>query len=142
MPSQDIHNNLHIATLFTPKAAVIDNTAQVSAIIDTLGYRACELAIVTGALSDADATFEVLVEDGAESDLSDNAAVSDDYLIGTEAGAAFTFADDGECRKIGYKGPKRYVRVTVTPTGNAGDLYLAGVAVLGNPRSAPTPTIS
>ena len=52
---------------------------------------------------------------------------------------AFTFADDVECRKIGYVGHKRYVRVTVTPTGNnCGDWFMAGVAILGHPRAVPT----
>jgi hypothetical protein len=141
MPSLDLHNDIHPIPLFAPKAAVTDNTAQVSAIIDTLGYRACELVLVTGTLSDTDATFTVLVEDGNAANLSDNAAVADQYLIGTEAGASFTFADDVECRKIGYKGPKRYVRVTVTPANNTGNLFLAGVAVLGHARTSPAPAL-
>ena len=51
----------------------------------------------------------------------------------------FQFDDDGECRKIGYVGSKRYVRVTVTPSGNdSGNIFLAGVAILGNPEMFPT----
>lgn len=142
MPIRSIHNDIHLVPLFAPKSAVTDDTAQVSAIVDTLGYEACELVMTTGTLSDADATFAVLVEDGDAANLSDNAAVADAFLEGTEAGAAFTFADDGECRKIGYRGGKRYVRVTVTPSGNAGNLFLSGVAVLGRPASTPTPTLS
>lgn len=143
MASKDIHNSLHFVPLFAPKAAVADDTAQVSAIIDTAGYESAEFVLVNGANADVDATFAVLVEDGNASNLSDNASVADTFLLGTEAGAAFTFADDGECRKIGYVGGKRYVRVTVTPTGNTGGtLFLAGVAVLGNSRSKPTPTLS
>lgn len=142
MPNREIHNQIHIVPLFAPKAAVADDTAQVSSIIDTANYNACELVLVTGANADADATFAVLVEDGNASNLSDNAAVADSQLVGTEALAGFTFADDGEARKIGYIGTKRYVRVTVTPTGNTGGtLFLAGVAVLGggntNPQANP-----
>jgi len=143
MASKDLHNKLHFVPLITPVAARTDNTAIVSAIIDTAGYESVELALVTGANTDTNATFAVLVEDGDNSGLSDNAAVADTFLLGTEAGAGFTFADDGECRKIGYVGGKRYVRMTVTPSGNdSGNIFLAGVAVLGNPRSAPTPTLS
>jgi hypothetical protein len=141
MPSKDLHNQIHPVPLFAPKAAVTDNTAQVSAIIDTLGYRSCEFVLVTGTNADTDATFTVLVEDGAAADLSDAAAVADQYLIGTEAQASFTFADDGECRKIGYKGPKRYVRVTVTPANNTGDLFLGGIAILGDARTSPAPAL-
>ena len=143
MATKDIHNNLHFVPLITPVAARTDDTAIVSAIIDTKGYESAEFVLVTGANTDVNATFAVLVEDGNNSGLSDNVAVADAQLLGTEAGAAFTFADDGECRKIGYLGNKRYVRVTVTPSGNdSGNIFIAGVAVLGNSRNAPTPTLS
>ena len=143
MASRDIHNNLHFVPLIVPIAARTDNTAIVSAIIDTAGYEACELVIVTGTNTDANATFAALVEDGDASNLSDAAAVDDKFLIGTESVASFTFSDDNECRKIGYVGGKRYVRLTVTPSGNdAGNIFISGVAVLGVPRRAPTPTLT
>jgi hypothetical protein len=143
MPIREIHNDIHPVPLIAPVAARTDNTAIVSSIIDTLGFQACELVIVTGTNTDANATFAVLVEDGDASNLSDAAAVADDYLVGTEAGAGFTFADDVECRKIAYRGAKRYVRMTVTPSGNdSGNIFLAGVAILGKPASTPTATLS
>ncbi|MBD9542944.1 hypothetical protein IB276_26210 [Ensifer sp. ENS04] len=143
MPSREIHNDIHLVPLIVPVAARTDNSAIVSAIIDTLGYQAVELALVTGTNTDTTATFAVLVEDGDAANLSDAAAVADDYLVGTEALAGFTFADDNECRKIGYKGSKRYVRMTVTPSGNdSGNIFLSGVAILGMPSSTPTPTLS
>lgn len=143
MASRDLHNNLHFVPLIAPVAARTDNTAIVSSIIDTQGYEGCELVLVTGTNTDANATFAVLVEDGNDSGLSDNAAVADTFLNGTESAAGFTYADDVECRKIGYVGGKRYVRMTVTPSGNdSGNIFIAGVAVLGNPRHAPTATLS
>lgn len=143
MASKDLHNNLHFVPLIAPIAARTDNTAVVSAIIDTLGYESAEFVIVTGTNTDVNATFAVLVEDDTDVAFGTGAAVADAFLLGTEAGAAFTFADDVECRKIGYVGGKRYVRVTVTPSGNdSGNIFLAGVAVLGHARSAPTPTLS
>ncbi|WP_287181245.1 hypothetical protein [Mesorhizobium sp.] len=139
MAIRDLMNNIHTVPLIVPVAARTDNTAIVSSIIDTLGYESCTLVLVTGTNTDADATFTVLVEDGDNSSLTDNAAVADAQLLGTEALAGFTFADDNECRKIGYVGSKRYVRMTVTPANNAaGNIFLAGVAVLGHPSLAPT----
>jgi hypothetical protein len=94
------------------------------------------LVIVTGTNADADATATVLLEEGDASNLSDAAAVADADMVsmtnGTapETAAAFTFADDGETRCIGYIGNKRYIRLTVTPVGNTGNQFLAGVAVL------------
>lgn len=139
MAKFDMHNNIHPVPLIAPVAARTDDTPIVSAIIDTRGYGSCELILVTGTNTDADATFAVLVEDGDAANLSDNAAVADAELLGTEALAGFTFADDVETRKIGYIGNKRYVRVTVTPSGNgAGNIFIAGVAVLGHANIAPT----
>ena len=86
----------------------------------------------------ADATFTVLLEEGDASNLSDAAAVADADLIGTEALAGFQFDDDNECRKLGYKGSKRYTRLTITPVANASAAVLAAVAVLSSPRIAPT----
>ncbi|MFL7901568.1 hypothetical protein ACJ41P_10575 [Azospirillum argentinense] len=138
MASRDLHNTIHVARGISPAAAVTDNTAFVSQIIDTKGYESAEFVILTGSLADADATFTVLVEDGDASNLSDAAAVADTFLLGTEALAGFAFGDDDEVRKIGYVGGKRYVRVTVTPANNSGNAFVAGVWVLGNPRTAPT----
>ena len=139
MASRDLHNNVHPVPLIVPVAARTDNTAIVSAIIDTAGYESCGLVLVTGTNTDTNATFAVLIEDGDDASLSDNAAVADAFLLGTEAAAGFTFADDNECRKIGYVGGKRYVRMTVTPSGNdSGNIFIAGVALLGHPRNAPT----
>jgi hypothetical protein len=135
---RDLHNNIEVRRLISPTRQTNDSTAVVSQVIDLVNVTKCEFVIALGSLTDADATFAVLVEDGADSALSDNAAVDDAYLIGTEAGAAFTYANDNEVRKIGYIGPKRYVRLTVTPTNNnSGNLDIAAVAILSGHRVLP-----
>lgn len=138
MASRDLCNNIHPVQAIAPGAAVTDNTPSVSAIIDTAGYESVTFVLNLGALVDADATFTVLVEDGSASNLSDAAAVDDLFLVGTEALASFTFADDNKCRKIGYVGSRRYVRLTVTPAANTGNAFVSAVALLGHPHSAPT----
>ena len=110
---------------------VANDTPLVSEVIDIGKYRSLLFAISTGTLADADATFAALVEyseDGVTFE-----ACPDDYLIGTESGASFTFADDDETRKIGYIGPRRYVRLTITPTNNGGNADIAAVAIQGRP---------
>jgi hypothetical protein len=139
MATRDLMNDVHPVPLIVPVAARTDNTAIVSAIIDTAGYESCTLVLVTGTNTDDDATFTVTVDDGNAANLSDAAAVDAKFLIGTAALASFDFADDNECRKIGYKGGKRYVRVTVTPAlNNSGNIFLAGIALLGHPHTRPT----
>lgn len=135
---RDLMNNIHVARAISPAAATTDNTAWVSQIIDTKGFDSLTFLINTGSLADADATFAVLIEDGDDSGLSDNAAVADKFLLGTEALAGFNYGDDNEVRKIGYIGPKRYVRMTITPSGNSGNAFVSAVAVLGHPNLAPT----
>lgn len=134
---QDLMNNVAVKRVISP-VSVADNTAQVGQIIDRAGYDSLTYVIATGSIADIDATFTVLLEEGAAANLSDAAAVADVDLIGTELLAGFQFDDDNKCRKLGYKGGKRYTRLTITPVGNASAALLAAVAVLGHPGSAPT----
>ena len=134
---RDLMNNVNIKRVLSP-VSVADTTAQVGQIIDRQGYDSLTYVIATGSIADADATFTVLLEEGDASNLSDAAAVADADLIGTEVLAAFQFDDDNECRKLGYKGNKRYTRLTITPVANASAALLAAVAVLGHPSVVPT----
>jgi len=131
----DLHNKITLKRAISP-VSVADTTAQVSQIIDMQGHKSLVFAIATGSIADADATFTVLVEHGDVSNLSDAAAVPDDMLNGTEVLAAFQFDDDNECRKIGYRGDKRYVRLTITPVANASAALLSALAVM-EPLNTP-----
>lgn len=135
---RDLMNSIAPKRAISPAAAVADNTAIVSQIVDVLGYGSLTFLILTGALADADAIFTVLVEHGNAANLSDAAAVPDVDLLGTEALASFAFADDDKVFKIGYVGIKRYVRLTVTPAGNSGNAFVSAVALLGHPAMFPT----
>jgi len=134
---RDLHNNIEIRQALAP-AVGSDDTPLVSAIIDCAGFDGMEFAIVTGTLADADATWTVLIEHDDAANLATKASVPDGSLLGTEAGASFTFAADNVVKKIGYRGTKRYVRMTITPDGNAGNAPIAAVAILGFPKMAPT----
>lgn len=132
----DLHNLIDVRRAISP-VSVSDNTAQVSQIIDTQGYGSLEFLILLGSIADADATFTVLVEHGNVSNLSDAAAVADSELIGTEVLASFQFDSDNLTKKIGYRGAKRYVRLTITPANNASAALMAAAAVLTNGRKQP-----
>lgn len=134
---RDLFNNITVARAISP-VSVSDNTAQAGQIIDRQGYDSLTFAIAAGSLADADATFAVLVEHGDAANLTDAAAAPDGDLLGTEALAGFTFADDNATRKIGYRGAKRYVRLTITPAANASAALFGAVALLGHAQLAPT----
>lgn len=134
---RDLANHLSVKRAISPAAAVASNTPIVSQIIDLAGYQQVMFAINIGAVADADATFAVLIEHGDQSNLSDAAAVPDAQLTGTELLAGFKFDSDNSVRKIGYVGPKQYLRLTITPAGNAGDVFVDALAILGTPRYWP-----
>jgi hypothetical protein len=135
---RDLHNNIHAVRAISPAAAVTDNTAIVSQIADRKGFDSLELVLITGNDTDTDATFTVLIEESDASDMTGAVAVDDIDLLGTEALASYTFADDNEPRKIGYVGNKRYVRATITPANNTGNAFLAGLWLQGHPAVRPT----
>lgn len=134
---RDMSNSIKVSRALSPGAAVTDNTAQVSQILDMQGYKGAMLAIATGSLADTDATFTVLIEHSDNSGMSGAEAVPDAELTGTEAGAGFTFAADDSVRAIGYVGNKRYVRATITPANNTGNVFLSAVWLRGFPMVAP-----
>ena len=138
MRNNDLHNNITVKRVISP-VSVSDNTAQVGQEVDGQGYGIVEYVIATGSIADADATFTVLLEESASSGTGFS-AVADEDLLGTEALAGFQYDDDNECRKLGYKGTKRYTRLTITPSGNASAALLSAVALLGAKRSAETGT--
>ena len=132
-------NKLHTVNAIPPVAARTDNTAIASEIIDLKGYDSCMFSINLGTNTDADATFAVTFEHGDNAALSDTAVPATTDLDGTVALAGFTYADDTETRKISYIGNKRYVRMTITPTGNnSGNIFLSATAVLGHAHIEPT----
>jgi hypothetical protein len=131
-------SNIAPVQVLAPVAAGTSNAALVGNIVDRLGFGSLTYLINIGANTDSDVTFTVLLEDGDAADMSDAAAVADAQLIGTEALAAFAFGDDNQMRKLGYIGGKRYSRLTITPLGNTGNIFVSCVAVMGHPHIAPT----
>lgn len=138
MASKDLFNNIHPVVAIAP-ITISDGTALVSAAIDTKGYESVTFVVGTGILADVDATWAVTVKDGETSSQGAHVAVDDKFLLGTEALAGFAFGDDGETRKIGYVGGKRYVSIEIDDvTANTGSAPLTAICILGNARSVPT----
>lgn len=135
----DLHNNIKASLAEPPVAAVTNDTPFVSTICDTADFGSVEFIGIFGTNTDANATFTVLVEDGDDASLTDAAAVADVHLLGVEA-MGLDYADDNKVFKIGYIGPKRYVRVTVTPSGNTGDIFFAAIWLQGHPKKKPQST--
>ena len=131
---RDLPHNLKLIS--GAVAVPTDNTAVVSAIVDTKDFERVMFAIVTGTLADAGAEFTTKLEESIDSGLSDSNEVADADMIGTELAASFTQANDNAVLGLGFTGTKRYVRLTITPTNNAGAAPIGWLA-LGVPRVRP-----
>ncbi|WP_020471474.1 hypothetical protein [Zavarzinella formosa] len=138
---RDLHNNLLVKRAIS-STRVTDNTAQVSQIIDRQGFESVEFVLNIGTVADADATIACLLEEGDNSALSDAGTVSATDTLGTQTAAGFQFDSDNQVRKIGYIGTKRYLRLTLTPANNTGNLDIGALALLfaanGLPVTQPT----
>lgn len=133
----DLHNNVKVLNAET---GLLSNDTALVLSADRAGYRSVELFLLTGTLADAAATFVILVEDSADN--SAWAAVADDFLAGLEipTGETLDQADDNKVIKIGYVGAKRYIRITVTPTGNADASPYSLLVLGGHAQVAPITT--
>ncbi len=117
---RDLMNNIDLKRGLSPAVAVTNNTAFVSQILDTRGLKSATFALLTGSLADTDATFTVLAEEGDAANLSDNTAIADGNLLGTEVLATPLFSSDNKVFKLGFIDTKRYIRVTITPAEECG----------------------
>lgn len=139
---QELYSDISVKRLISPAAAVTDDTDVTSEEVDRAGCHTVTLILATGTLSDSNAVFSVKVEDSDTSG-SGFAAVSTSLLQASstldatpESGFqyAFDFADDNVQFKIHYLGNKRYLKVTVSPANNTGNLFVVGVAVCSQAR--------
>lgn len=137
---RDLHNNLIAKRAISPAAAVTDNTPFVTQIADTSLGDALELIVQLGAIADADVTFTVLVEESDANNMAGANAVADEHLLGVEAVTALRFDADDKTFKIGYIGNKRYVRTTITPASNSGNIFLSATWLHGHPKTVPQAT--
>lgn len=133
MSKYDLHNNI-LQKVARNTAAISSDTTTAGIIIDTQGFESLEFLLHTGARTDG--TFTPLIEHGDDPSLSDAAAVDDADLLGTEAGAALAAANSSS--RIGYRGSKRYVRLSVVSSGVTSGATVGATAILGHPHLAAT----
>lgn len=130
----ELFNNVKIVPVLAP-IVVSDDGPTTSLTVDRLNFNSVLFVLQTGVLADAGATWTIVV---GESDTDGSfVGAADADLLGTEAGVAWSQANDGICRKIGYVGNKRYLNIVITGSGNGGSAPLSACAILSNPRKLP-----
>lgn len=96
------------------------------------GYQSMMFVIQTGTLTDGTAT--VVLQDSDDGSAWATAATADTQ--GTVPTIAATA--DNVIYEVGYKGTKRYVRLSITSAGTTTGGIFGAVVVLGTPRRFPT----
>lgn len=135
MSSRDLHNNIKTDTAFNIQAISSDTTTPGN-IIDTAEFEGLEFILLASTLTAGD--FTPFIEDDDDPTFLGSVAVLDDFLIGTEAEAAYIGGSgDNTTRRIGYIGKKRYVRLSIV-SENGADGTLGAIVIKSFPRSAPT----
>lgn len=135
---RDLHNNIDVRPAINPYDHATGDAVETTEGVDLQGYDSVELVISYGSIADSDVTFATVLYEADESDFSDESAVADVDLLGTEALASPLFSDDNEVFKLGYTGNCRYIRAKITPANNTGALLISGVWILGHPDNVPT----
>lgn len=136
MACMDLANRIRVRNALNI-AAISSSTTTAGTIIDTSGADSVTFVMHLGSVTDGD--YLPLIEHGDDSGLSDAAAVADEYLIGTEAGAGSTDnTDDHDRSKIGYIGNKRYVRFSIVSTNVSSGATVGASCILGHLRNSST----
>lgn len=129
----DLHDNVKCTEAIIPVVGPTGNTPVVSVVLDTIDFGAAEFVASFGAIGNG--TFTALVEDSA-----DNVTFAT-VPAGGLLGAITPFVPVlNQTWKIGYIGPNRYVRVTITPVGNSASYYLSAVWLQTHGRKPPYST--
>lgn len=130
---RDTHSNIKTVPVINPAAAITGNGVTTGATIDTADFDSLEFAFQSGVLTDG--AFAIALWAGDASNMSDEVLVTAAELIGSAP--AFAATDDNVCKRVGYRGPKRYVRPKATQSGATSGGFLACQAIQGHPRVAP-----
>ena len=127
--SLDLHNNIKVTQV--SHAAATGGTVN-STAVDTANFGSLEFLVSVQPSTATTPTYSFEVQEGSTSTPTE--AVADADLIGLESAMALTGSGGGAV-KIGYKGVKRYVRLSCVSTVATGTISV--VAVQSNPRVAP-----
>ncbi len=137
----DLHNNIKQKLALAPTTLGATG-ANAGRIIDTKGYTGVEFLLEYGAVTTTGTVVTALLKEG---DVTGTlTSVADTDLIGTEALAGLAASTDRTSgsgklvtKRLGYKGNKRYLQLSMNGTGTTSVGVVAASAILFNPEAAP-----
>lgn len=156
MPTRDMHSNLEMKQLL---AAAAVTTTQTSTAINTAGADSVEFLIsigtVTNIANSPQPSWAFKLQDSADNSTFADVTDSNHVLVGSaqspvaapnsSTGVFLTVdaaAEDAKTYRVGYVGPKQYVRVVGTAANTPGSTPMAIIGLLGHLDQTPAPTDS
>lgn len=138
----DLHNSMKQVLALAP-VTLGTTGANVGRIVDRKGYGGVEFILEYGAITTTGTNNVPILKEGDVT--SSLTSVADTDLIGTEAlagiAASATARASGTTKlvskRLGYKGTKRYLQLTIGHTGTTSVGIVAASAILFNPENAP-----
>lgn len=134
MPNRTVYSSVQVLQHLTQATRV--NGAVSGTTIDTLalaaGFKSMMFVIQTGTITDG--STAVIIEESDNGTVWTTAATTD--VQGPLP--AIVATSDNVLFEVGYKGSKRYARLTLTTSGATTGGVFGVVVVLGNPRRFPT----
>lgn len=138
--NNDLHNNIQQKLAIIP-ATIGANATKTGNIIDRQGYGGVEFLVSYGSVTTTGTIVTAVVKEG---DVTGTlTSVADADLLGTEtlaslaAGARVAGTGKEVTKRVGYKGTKRYVQLSLVQTGVTSAGAVSASAVLFNPALAP-----
>ena len=147
----DLHNNIAHATAINPQtlAQAASPEGLQSGDVDLQGSQSAEVVAYLGDIDElggspvGDAKVQLLLEHADDDGTGSpgtyaNVALAD--VLGPSAvtaGIVATSTTDNGFLEVGYVGAKRFIRVTLVPTGLTNGGPVAAWVVKGSPRHAP-----
>ncbi|WP_327587046.1 hypothetical protein OHA25_08545 [Nonomuraea sp. NBC_00507] len=126
----DIVNDISAVTSLPPASRTANATVNGTGV-DLANVNAAAIIVTTGTITDG--SHAITIEDSADN--SNWTAVAADERIGNLP--TVVAADDNTAFKFGYKGARRYLRVSVTTSGSTSGGVFGAVVVRGKPRRYP-----
>lgn len=127
----DLHHNVNVLSAIDAAEFVANGTV-VGNIIDTKEYGSIEFVGQLGTVTDGD--FDLVLEDGDDSGLSDAAAVDSDLVLG----GLFNLDASDDVKRAGCITKKRYIRASLVGTGITSGVDSASmIAVLSHAKRMP-----
>lgn len=136
----DLNSEINVIRAISPAAIITGNITTVGQIIDRLGYESVDYLFADGAHTDSTQTISIFESD--DPGMAGETVVGASDLLGLASGTntlTFITTDANTCKKVGYKGFKRYTRAKAVQTGATTGNFLSAIAVRSRPRFAPVP---